>query len=74
MNAHPAIRLEFLGGDDIENACAEAVRIANQLQCDTVFNFNGVHVHARPGVDPMALSNAWHRELQSGDKTKVAMV
>lgn len=74
MSAHPAVRLEFQTGDEIEHACAEAVRIANALQCDAVFTFNGVHVHARQGVDPMALANAWDRELRSGSKVKVAMV
>ena len=74
MNDNAAIRLEFPGGCDIEHACAEAVRLGNQLQCDTVFDFNGVHVHARQGVDPITLANTWHRELHSGGKVKLAMV
>ena len=74
MSDHPASRLEFLPGVDIESACAGAVRLADQLQCDTVFTFNSVYVHARPGVDPMALANAWDRELHSGGKVKLAMV
>ena len=74
MNDNAAIRLEFPRGCDIEHACAEAVRLGNQLQCDTVFTFNSVHVHARPGNDPMALVNAWDRELHSGGKVKLAMV
>lgn len=74
MSDNPAIRLEFPPGTDIESACAGAVRLADQLLCDTVFTFNSVHVHARPGVDPMALVNAWDRELHSGGKVKLAMV
>ena len=74
MSDNAAIRLEFTCGCDIEHACTEAVRLANQLRCDTVFAFNSVHVHARQGVDPIALANAWHRELGSPNKRKLAVV
>ena len=74
MSDNAAIRLEFPCGCAIEHACSEAVRLGNQLQCDTVFDFNGVHVHARQGVDPIALSNAWYREVSNPEKRKLAMV
>ena len=70
MRAH--LHLEFMGGDHIENACREAIRIANLLLVTVNFDFNGVKVMAKPGACPQELADAWHFEITSTKPIKIA--
>ena len=64
--ATPKLKIEFLGGDEIQAACREAVLLAARLDLLVVFDFNGVHVMARGTTDPRALAEAWQRALTTG--------
>lgn len=49
------LRLEAIGGTLIDDAAAQAIRIANQLQVTVMFDFNGVSCMACPGDDAKSL-------------------
>lgn len=70
MKAH--LKLEFMAGEDIDNACREAIRIANLLRVTVDFDFNGVMVMAKPGASPLELADDWKRELQTTNQIKIA--
>lgn len=70
MKAH--LKLEFAAGEDIDNACCEAIRIANLLRVTVDFDFNGVKVMAKPGACPQELSDEWSSVLKSGHQIKIA--
>lgn len=66
------IKLDFMAGEAIECACTEAIRIANMLHVTADFDFNGVHVMAKPGACPKELADAWHTALVSKHSIKIA--
>ncbi|MDE1997980.1 MAG: hypothetical protein KGI52_03520 [Burkholderiales bacterium] len=70
MRAH--LKIEFLAGEDIDNACREAVRLANILRVTVDFDFNGVKVMAKPDVDPKELAELWSVEMKSKRQYKIA--
>ena len=70
MKAH--LKLEFAAGEDIGNACCEAIRIANLLRVTVDFDFNGVKVMAKPGACPQELADEWLSVLKSPHQIKVA--
>ena len=70
MRAH--LKLEFMAGGDIDNACLEAVRIANMLRVTVDFDFNGVKVMAMPDVCPKELAELWAVEIGSKKQIKIA--
>ncbi len=70
MRAH--LKIEFLAGEDIDNACREAVRISNLLNVTVDFDFNGVKVMAKPDVCPKELAELWNVEMGSKHQIKIA--
>lgn len=66
------LNIEFLAGEDIQDACLEAVRLANLLRVIASFDFNGVKVMAKPGVCPKDLAERWSEELRSKHQIKIA--
>ena len=69
-NAH--LKLEFLAGTDIDSACYEAARLANMLGLTVDFDFNGVKVMAKQGIDPLELAELWAVEMGSNRQIKIA--
>ena len=66
------LKIEFLAGTDINDACYEAARLANMLGLTVDFNFNGVTVMAKQGIDPQELVELWAVELRSEHQIKIA--
>lgn len=66
------LKLEFMVGEDIDNACCEAIRIANLLRVTVDFDFNGVKVMAKPGACPQELADEWSSVLKSSQQIKIA--
>lgn len=65
------LNIEFHAGEEIGNACREAIRIANMLRVTVVFQFNGVTVMAKPGACWIELSELWARALVSKQQIKI---
>jgi len=63
MSALPILKVEFHIGDDIEQACGEARRIAETLRVYVEFNFNGVKCTACPGVSTEAMVFKYHEAM-----------
>jgi hypothetical protein len=55
-------KYEPLGGDTIEDACREAVRLAKLLNLAVEFDFNEKKLTARPETDPLALAQYYRDE------------
>lgn len=57
------LRLEAIAGTLIDDAAAEAIKIANQLQVTVMFDFNGVSCMACPGDNSKSLASEAMRIL-----------
>ena len=68
------INVEATPGSDIGEACKDAIGLADKLGHTVCFDFNGVHVMAHPNTDPVALEQAWHREIKRETPYKIASV
>jgi len=40
------LKMETVGGETITDTCSEMIRLATDLKCEIVVNFNGVMLHA----------------------------
>lgn len=67
-----SITVDVSAGTDIDNACKEAVALANHLRLSVWFKFNDVTCIARVGDDPEAIVKSWHKELTSKHQHKIA--
>jgi len=65
----PILNIKFLGGDGIEAACFEAVRIAKLTGCLVAFDFNGVHCMARSETNPLEMTKMFYEQF---DKSPIA--
>lgn len=61
MGSYTSIEIE--PGTAIEQACQDALRVANGLSIGVKFTFNGVKCYAMPGGSSDELAENWHREL-----------
>lgn len=66
------IKIEISVGVTIEDAFAEAVRLSNQLNVGTEFDFNGISCIAQPGRDAEKGVQSYHRALKSKFPVKLA--
>jgi hypothetical protein len=60
------IEVEVIPGTDIEDAKKEAFQLANKLQCDVVFEFNGREYT----VDPLGRYFQWNDHEEGGKRWK----
>ena len=67
------LKLEFLVGTEITDACSEAIRVANLLRLVVIFDFNQVSVMAKPGACPKELSKAVMHEMGSSKTVRIAV-
>jgi len=51
-------------GENIEHACQEANRIARQFQMTVWFEFNAVHMHAKPHISVKEMVEGYHLALE----------
>jgi hypothetical protein len=66
------LELTAFAGTDIDQACDEAIRIADLLGITILFGFNGVECMATPGCDPAGLAASWHRVMSQPGLGKFA--
>lgn len=66
------IEVNFLGGENIENACREALALASRIGCDVHFQFNEVTCMALQGHRPEDLQAAWWDVVNSKTRHKIA--
>jgi hypothetical protein len=66
------IEAKFLGGEDIENACRDAIALANRIGCDVHFQFNDVTCMAMAGHRARDLLQSWREVSQTDSDHKIA--
>jgi hypothetical protein len=66
-----SIEVEPFGGVSIENACRDAIAIADKLGAVVMFNFNGVRCMARPGDSEQSLAEDWCRVISTPRETRM---
>jgi hypothetical protein len=64
--------IEPLGGTDIDEAAAEAIRLAVQLQVNVELNFNGVKIHVKPNSSVFAVTEAYHDAVRRKERIAIA--
>lgn len=67
-----SITTEVSPGSNINDACSEAVALANKLGVVVGFDFNGVLCGARPEDDPELLVANFHRAMQGKRTPRIA--
>lgn len=67
------IEVQFLGGENIENACREAMALANRVGCDVHFQFNEVTCMALKGHKAEDLQASWRDAVGSKTRHKIAV-
>ena len=65
MGFNTILKIDFVDGILIETACKEAIELANRLQTNIEFNFNGVYLFAIPKNCPTKLVDYYHKALNS---------
>lgn len=60
---HLWLELEGTPGSDILDCCQEAVAVANRLELNVQFRFNGVMCLVHTGDAPRELRARWQREI-----------
>ena len=63
-----SIEVEPFAGVSIEDACHDAMVVADILGIVVMFNFNGVRCMARPGDSVESLEEDWNRIMQKKDR------
>jgi hypothetical protein len=53
------VKIEVEPGEDIQDACREAQKIADAIEQPVEFEFNSVDCVAVPGGDPITLYGNW---------------
>lgn len=66
------IKIELLAGTSIEDAAKDACELAERIQYNVDFTFNGVRCMASPGGRYTKLVESWHEALQSKSQYKFA--
>lgn len=66
------LTVELSPGNDIENCCADIVRLASQLGVAVHAKFNDVLLMAHPGDDYHALVRGWKVASDSKSTYKIA--
>lgn len=66
------LKVDFLGGTDIEVACMDMCKLARKLDMRIETKFNGVTVWARPNDNPLDVVKAFHEELSKPVGYKIA--
>lgn len=66
------LRVEVLAGTSIEDACIDAIALADHLRMTIEFKANGVSVLAKPGVEAEKLAEAWRESFVGDSKPKIA--
>lgn len=72
MSSSLSVSVEVGAGNNIETACHEAIALANRLDINVYFMFNGVKCIACPGGSPSVLAANWEYELESRHRYKIA--
>ena len=62
------LELECFAGTNIEQACCDAQRIADDLDVVVFFDFNSWDIMIRPGDDPISTANKYMATLAEGFK------
>lgn len=65
MHGNLKLELTAYGGAHIKRVCEDAVELAAKLGIDVWFEFNGVHVLARPDDHPLMVEKAWDEALSN---------
>lgn len=66
------LTIEVAPGTRIEDACEDAVKLADTLGVIVWFKFNSVKCGARPGDDASLLADNWQRAMNSKTSFKIA--
>lgn len=66
------IEAKVLGGESIDHAAHYAIQLANRIQCDVHFQFNGVTCMAMVGHSPADLVRSWFDAKDSKSQYKLA--
>lgn len=72
MTSALSISVEVGAGNSIQVACHEAIALANKLDINVDFMFNGVKCIACPGGNAHILAANWEFEFESRHKYKIA--
>lgn len=58
------LKLELFAGTDIRDAASDLCQLADRIGILCEANFNGVHLWARPGDNPLRLVDVYHEQLK----------
>ncbi len=75
MTPHLTLTVEADAGTSINDACQEAIDLANRISICVEFNFNGVTCIAKPRGSAEKLVSEFHEQLEKKDnKTCILMI
>jgi hypothetical protein len=66
------LKVELMAGTDIADACFDLCELANRVGWMVEAKFNDVCLWAHPGDNPVKLVDAYHVELKSKSRIKIA--
>ena len=66
------LRVELFAGTDVSDAASELCQLADRIGAHCEAMFNGVKLWARPGDNPLRLTEAYHTQLLSKSTHKIA--
>jgi hypothetical protein len=66
------IKLETMGGEEISDCFQKAIDLANRIQFDVEFKFNGVTCFVKPGGSVRKGVEEWNDALKIGNQHKFA--
>ena len=56
--------INFIAGVDIEIACEEAVKLANRMEVNFEFSFNGIYIFVTPNCYSGELVEYYYEQLK----------
>lgn len=66
------LKVELMAGTDIRDACCDICEMANRVGCLVEADCNGVKLWAYEGDNPLKLMDAYHAELKTTHRVKIA--
>ena len=66
------IKLETMGGEEISDCFQKAIDLANRIQFDVEFKFNGVTCFVKPGGSVRKGVGSWNEAISSTSQYKFA--
>lgn len=66
------LKVELFAGTDIRDACCDLCELANRVGTTVEGMFNGVHLWAIEGSNPLMLVEAYEREIKTDRTVKIA--